>query len=196
MEEVMDFDQFIANYVPEKPEYEAIYNGEGIVVSICPKGISNHIENRVSIDIDIVDQIHAGTLQLHNCFIDLDSKEIEITRQEYLKKIDDIFHRIPEKKFIDPNLIPDIKILYSKKTKKVKFSMTEKLKGKKIRWSGDTVLRFYFTDYNDPHKIVKKIEFTIDQLHKKNLTFDFDLDKRFSVFTRRLLKNYVLDIKS
>jgi hypothetical protein len=196
MEEVIDFDKFISNYVPPKPEYEAIYNDEGIVISICPKGVSDHLSNRVSIDIDIVEQIHAGTLHLHNCFIDLDSGEIEITRQEYLKKIDDIFHRIPEKKFIDTESVADVKILYSKKTKKVKFFMTEKLKGKKIRWAGDTVLTFYFTEYNDPHKIIEKIEFTIDQLHKKNLTFNFDLDRRFSVFTRRLLKNYVLDIKS
>jgi len=195
MEKIIDFDQFIANYVPEKPEFEAIYNNEGVVISICPKGVSNHIENRVSIDIDVVEQVHAGTLQLHNCFVDLNSGELEITREEYLKKIDDIFHRIPEKKFVDSSIMADIEILYIEKLKEIKFSMSERFKSKKIHWSGDTVLRFYFTEYNDPHIIFKKIEITIDELYKNDLKFDLDLDKRFSVFTRRLLKNYILDIK-
>jgi hypothetical protein len=195
MEEVIDFDKFISNYVPKKPEYEAIYNNEGVVISICPKGVSNHIENRVSIDIDIVEQIHSGTLQLHNCFIDIGSGELEITREEYLKKIDDIFHRVPEKKFVDKSVMADIEILYIKKTKEINFSMSGKFKKKKIRWAGDTILRFYFTEYNDPHIIFKKIEITIDELYKNDLKFKADLDRKFSVFTRRLLKNYILDIK-
>lgn len=195
MEEIIDFDTFIANYIPKSPEYEAIYNEEGIIISICPKGVSDQIVNKVPIDLEIVEQIHAGQLQLHNCFIDLDSGSIEITRQEYLKKIDDIFHRIPEKKFVDGSISNDIEIFYLKKTKQINFMMSKKLKEKKIRWSGDTVLCFYCTAYNDPHLMLEKIEITIDELYKSDKILQVELPEKFSIFTRRLLKNYVMEIR-
>ena len=97
MEKVTDFDTFIANYIPLKPEYEAIYNEQGLVTSILPKGMADHTLNKIPIDDEIVEQIHAGNLHLHNCFVDMESGDLEIIRQEYLKKIDDIFHRIPRK---------------------------------------------------------------------------------------------------
>lgn len=195
MEEVTDFDTFIANYVPQKPEYEAIYNDQGLVISISPKGVSDGISNRIAIDAEIVEQIHSGKLHLHNCFVDMESGDLEITRQEYLKKIDDIFHRIPEKKFVEKSISHDILLEYRKKTSKIKFSMSKALKKKKIRWSGDTILNFYITKYNDPHRIIKKFEMTIDDLYKSDISFHLDIEDRFSVFTRRILKNYVIEYK-
>lgn len=195
MEEIVDFDTFIAKYVPRRPEYEAIYNEQGVVISISPKGVSEHITNKVSIDNEIVEQINSGQLQLHHCFIDMESGDLEITRQEYLKKIDDIFHRIPEKQFVEEFIPQDIEIIYNKKNKKINFSMAERLKSKKIRWAGDTILCFYVTMYNDPHLILEKFEMTIDELYKKDISFDLSIDHRFSVFTRRILKNYVIDLQ-
>ena len=195
MEKVTDFDTFIANYIPQKPEYEAIYNEQGMVISISPKGMSNNISNKIPIDDEIVEQIHAGNLHLHNCFVDMESGDLEITRQEYLKKIDDIFHRIPEKKFVGKSISQDIMVVFRKKTSKIKFSMSKTLKSKKIRWAGDTMLSFYITDYNDPHRIIEKIEMTIDDLYKSDVSFDLAIENRFSVFTRRILKNYVIEYK-
>jgi hypothetical protein len=195
MEEVIDFDKFISSYIPKAPEYEAIYNSDGVVISICPKGVSDHLPNKVPIDIEIVEQIHSGTLHLHNCFIDLESHEIEIIRQEYLKKIDDIFHRIPEKKYLEDTSTYDIEIIYKKQDKIITFCMSEKLKNKKIRWSGDTKLNFYITSYNDPHILIEKIDITIDELYQSNINVSLDIDQRFSIFTKRLLKNYVVDFQ-
>jgi hypothetical protein len=195
MEKVTDFDSFIANYIPQKPEYEAIYNEQGLVISISPKGMSDNISNKISIDDEIVEQIHAGNLHLHNCFVDMESGDLEIIRQEYLKKIDDIFHRIPEKKFVEKSISHDILVVFRKKSSKIKFSMSKTLKSKKIRWAGDTVLSFYVTDYNDPHRIIEKIEMTIDDLYKSDVSFDLAIGNRFSVFTRRILKNYVIEYK-
>ena len=195
MEKVTDFDTFIANYIPQKPEYEAIYNEQGMVISISPKGMSNNISNKIPIDDEIVEQIHAGNLHLHNCFVDMESGDLEITRQEYLKKIDDIFHRIPEKKFVGKSISQDIMVVFRKKTSKIKFSMSKTLKSKRIRWAGDTMLSFYITDYNDPHRIIEKIEMTIDDLYKSDVSFDLAIENRFSVFTRRILKNYVIEYK-
>ena len=195
MEKVTDFDTFIANYIPQKPEYEAIYNEQGMVISISPKGMSNNISNKIPIDDEIVEQIHAGNLHLHNCFVDMESGDLEITRQEYLKKIDDIFHRIPEKKFVGKSISQDIMVVFRKKTSKIKFSMSKTLKSKKIRWAGDTMLSFYITDYNDPHRIIEKIEMTIDDLYKSDVSFELAIENRFSVFTRRILKNYVIEYK-
>lgn len=195
MEEIVDFDTFIKNYVPPSPQYEAIYDDDGIVISICPKGISEHIKNKVDIDLEIVEQVHNGNLNLHNCFVDLNSGIIEITRQEYLKKIDDIFHRIPEKKFFDKSVSADIEITYSTKLNNLKFSMSKNIKTKKIRWTGDTILNFYITAYNDPHIIFQKINLTIDDLYQSEVIIPIYIEERFSIFTRRLLKNYVLDIR-
>jgi len=195
MEEIIEFDTFIKNYVPPTPRYEAIYNDDGIVISICPKGISDHVKNKIDIDLEIVEQIHSGNLQLNNCFVDLNSGSIEITRQEYLKKIDDLFHRIPEKKFVGKQILPDVEITYSKKAGTLTFSMSENIKSKKIRWAGDTILNFYVTNYNDPHVILQKINLTIDELYKSDAVIQIDVEERFSIFTIRLLKNYVLNIK-
>ena len=195
MEKVTDLDTFIDNYIPQKPEYDAIYNEQGMVISISPKGMSNNISNKIPIDDEIVEQIHAGNLHLHNCFVDMESGDLEITRQEYLKKIDDIFHRIPEKKFVGKSISQDIMVVFRKKTSKIKFSMSKTLKSKKIRWAGDTMLSFYITDYNDPHRIIEKIEMTIDDLYKSDVSFDLAIENRFSVFTRRILKNYVIEYK-
>ena len=195
MEKVTDFDTFIANYIPLKPEYEAIYNEQGLVTSISPKGMSDHTLNKIPIDDEIVEQIHAGNLHLHNCFVDMESGDLEIIRQEYLKKIDDIFHRIPEKKFVEKSMAHDILVVFRKKSSKIKFSMSKTLKSKKIRWAGDTVLRFYITGYNDPHRIIEKIETTIDDLYKADISFDLNVENRFSVFTRRILKNYIIEYK-
>lgn len=189
MEEVMDFDQFIANYIPQKVEYEAIYNEDGIVIKVCPKGTSDAAEKKVPIDIEIVEQINEGKLQLHNCFVDIESGEIEIIKKQYLKKIDDLFHRIPDIEY-SPKMIPDIELVYDSAKNLILFSMMENLRTKKIRWSGDTVLVFYFTGYNDPHTVFKKVEFTIDELYKDDLSFQLNTEKKFSVFTRRIFKNY------
>lgn len=185
----MDFDQFIANYVPQKVEYEAIYNEDGVVIKVCPKGTAEATENKVPVDLEIVEQINEGKLQLQNCFVDLESGEIEIIKLQYLKKIDDLFHRIPDIEY-SPEGIFDIELTYNSNKNEVLFSMMENLRTKKIRWSGDTVLTFYFTRYNDPHAVFKKIEFTIDELYEDDLTFDLNTAENFSVFTRRIFKNY------
>ena len=57
-------------------------------------------------------------------------------------------------------------------------------------------MTFYITKYNDPHWILHTIDVTIEELVGKSKTFkQMDLPEKFSVFTRRLLKNYVLEIK-
>jgi hypothetical protein len=62
-------------------------------------------------------------------------------------------------------------------------------------WSADTPMAYYLTDYNDPNIVHKIINTTIsDILSNSAVVEDIDLPKRFSVYTKRLFKNYVLEI--
>ena len=102
----------------------------------------------------------------------------------------------------------DIHIAYSK-SKQFCFSLAEDLGGtktnpeldnkkRKLVWAGDTLMNFYITDYNDPNILYQTIQIPILELEGKNVTVDqlTTVPKEFSVYTRRLFKNYVLEYES
>ena len=70
------------------------------------------------------------------------------------------------------------------------------MKKKNITWSGDTEMRFLLTDYNDPNCIYDTISLKISDLLEKSKKFtNLSLPPKFSVYTRRIFKNYLIDIK-
>jgi hypothetical protein len=67
---------------------------------------------------------------------------------------------------------------------------------RKIYWDGETVMNFLITDYNDPNILHKMISLKISDLIAASKTFrSLDLPETFSVYTRRIFKNYVIEIK-
>ena len=67
---------------------------------------------------------------------------------------------------------------------------------KTIKWVGTTDMNFLITSYNDPNVIYDMFTIQIQDIVGKAVTFKgFDLPEKFSVYTRRLFKNYIIEHK-
>jgi hypothetical protein len=193
------------DFITFETQYLAVYDPESYqVITVGPSSAFNDEKHKVLIDEALALNIIEGNIRLTNCYIDIDSKTLELTEKKYINKIDDVLHRITEKKWIK-NKFPEIYLTYHKKNNSLKIQMTSIYSGtkkvslnlkRKILWSGDTIMDFYITDYNDPHTLYIVLSFTINDLIGKTKEFkNLDLPKKFSVYTRRIFKGYVLEIK-
>lgn len=203
--EQIDFDEWLKNFTPAKPKYFAVYDSDsGAVISICPESGLADKTNTIEIDDETAQLITEGKLSLGNCFVDFDSGEFQIAEIKVLTKIDDILHRIIEKKWSSFDSEEDFFITYNKEKKTLKFELSSKYNGtrvsssqskRKIRWDGSTVMTFLITDYNDPNYIHQSIKIKIDDLINNHKEFTInDAPERFSVYTKRLFPNYVMDV--
>jgi len=113
-------------------------------------------------------------------------------------------HRIPDIKYSEEPK-SDVHLTYNSKNKYLKIQLstdyggTKKHKGstgtRKIIWDGSTDMDFLITDYNDPNLIFEMFSVKLNELVGHNVTIkNIDYD-RFSVYTRRLFKNYVIEYK-
>lgn len=192
MEQIIDFDTWIKNYVPPQIKYYAVYDPEtGEVKGVYPDTAASDIEHKIEIDNELAEDIQNGLVRMNTCFVDLDSEKIEIIEKHSLRKIDDILHRIIDKQY-SKNVDVDISIVYNSNLKRIIIEMSEVLKNKKLKFDGETIIQFLITDYNDPHYIYETISFKLKDLKKYPQSIPFTAPvKRFSVFTNRLFKNYV-----
>lgn len=197
-EEEFDFE------FPTIPEvkYSAVFDKDtGKIVSIGPSyGVAG--ENIIDIEKELAEDILTGTVNIHDCFLDFYENKVEVKQVLTLYKIDDVLHRIVEKQYSDA-VHPDISVRYNKKQITIELSdrfygtlkSSKNVKKQKVIWSGDTELIFYITDYNDPHVIHDIISITLDNITEKKYTKKIKLPEKFSIFTRRLFKKYVMEIK-
>jgi hypothetical protein len=177
MEEVIDFDQWITNYTPPVIEFVAVYDPyTGAVTSVGPSHAFESAEYKIVIDSTIAEEIINAEIQIHHCFVDINSKELE-----------------------------DVYITYKVKNKTLTIELAKELGGTKkssgkinkrnIIWDGTTKMDFMITDYNDPNVLFEMFSVTINELvGQSKIIKDIDYDK-FSVYTRRLFKNYVIEYK-
>jgi hypothetical protein len=121
-----------------------------------------------------------------------------------VSKIDDVLHRIVDSQWSEIDK-PDVFITYKDNT--LTFQLTEELHGtyildeqfqpvkkRKVRWDGDTELNFFVTEYNDPNILHKSIVMTLSDIVEKDYVVELsDLPEKFSVYTRRIFKNYVIN---
>lgn len=194
MEEIIDFDEWIKNFAPTEPEYYAIYDIDtGAVTGIYPEHSSREIENRIKIERELAESIFEGKVMMTNCFIDLTSDTLEVIQTHTLRKIDDILHRIINKEFSSIT-DPDIMITHTVEQGMIKFQISENIMNKKIKWSGDTEMRFLVCSYNDPHKILEIIKFRLDEMTDAIIEYKLiTSDINFSLFTTRIFKKYLLE---
>jgi hypothetical protein len=206
MEEILDFDDYIKNQTRPDTVYWAVYSpSTGEIQGIYPNNSADDFSNKLQISKDLAESIIEGKVQLTSCFVNVTSSELEIIQSQSLRKIDDVLHRVIDKKW-SPIKDADIFIEYFQEKKNLKVSMTERFYGtrkskkliskRKIEWKGSTELLLLVTDYNDPNVLYYMLSLTVNDLIGKNITFNnIEVSKKFSIYTRRVFKNYILDIK-
>ena len=121
MEEVIDFDSWLQNYTPPEVEFWAIYDPKtSAVVGIYPAPAANDKQFKIKIERDLAEDIQNGIIRMSSCFVDLDSESIEIVEKHSLTKIDDILHRVIDRKYLTVQ-DTDIVIQYNESENKLIF---------------------------------------------------------------------------
>jgi hypothetical protein len=69
------------------------------------------------------------------------------------------------------------------------------LKKRNIVWDGDTEMLFFITDYNDPNVLYETVSVKINELIGQSKIIPMIHFDNFSIYTRRIFKRYVLEIK-
>lgn len=205
MEKLIDFDTWYADFKPPPIEYVAVFNpNTGSVISVGPSHAFKDEKHKIPVDQELAESIINAEIKINSCIVDINSNTIEIAEIKNVYKIDDVLHRIIS---VDYSNIkkPDIYLNYDSKKKSLKIELSKEYGGtfnpksyfkkRNIIWDGDTKMDFFITDYNDPHVHFQTISVKINELIGKSLTVKFINYDNFSVYTRRLFKNYVIKYK-
>ena len=188
-------------------EYVAAFDLEsGKVTGVGPSYAFNDKPHKIPIDKETAELILEGKIQVHNCFVDTAASKLEIAEVKSMVKIDDVLHRIIEARWADIEN-PEVTLSYNRKEKTLTLELTEAYYGtkpvpekfhpfskRKVIWSGDTMMNLLITEYNDPNIMYKMISLSVSELIENKKVFtDLDLPDRFSIYTRRIFKTYVLE---
>ena len=194
MEEIIDFDSWLQQYTTPQVEYWAIFEPTtGEVTGIYPDLAAYDKQYKIKIDRDLAEDIHNGIIQMNSCFVDMDSETVELITKQSIIKIDDVLHRVIDKQYV-PDQKNDIIIQYNELENKIIFVLGSLIKPIKIQWCGSTEMQFFITGYNDPHDLYQTIVFHLKDLKQSSKEFIYTgSHNRFSIFTRRILKNYVFE---
>ena len=198
-------EEILQHYEDQKDKYCASYDPEtGKIISVGPSLAFQSTKYKIDLEKELAEDVLTGKIRIANCFLDVTTGSLEIIETRSIRKIDDVLHRVPLYDFVEDKSV-DLFVTYIKKTQQIKFELSNELGGTKktgsekkriIHWSGDTVMNFYITKYNDPHWIFHEFDVKINELRRKTKKFKLEsVPDKFSVFTRRILKNYTLEIK-
>jgi hypothetical protein len=205
MEEIIDFDNWLANFKLPPVKFVAVFNPDtGAVISVGPSHAFKDQKHKISIDKELAESIINAEIKINNCIVDINSNTLEVAEIKNTYKIDDVLHRIISKKDSEIKN-PDIYIKYDSKLNTFKIEMSSEfggtrkaragIKKRNIVWDGDTEMQFFITEYNDPNLLFETVSVTINHLSGNyKLIKGFNYPK-FSVYTRRLFKNYVIEYK-
>jgi hypothetical protein len=207
MEEMIDLDVFMEGLKLPPPSYVAVFDIEtGAVISVGPSYAFPDEKYVFPLDDETALSIIEGGTKIHTCFVDLASNTLELSEVKTVSKIDDVLHRIVDKQWSDVEK-PDIYVTYSLEANSLTFQLTEELYGtykldeqfqparkRKVLWDGETQMHFFVTEYNDPNILYKAIVITLAELTDESLTIELpSLPEKFSLYTRRIFKNYVIE---
>lgn len=206
-----DFDEWLKNYKPEPVVYNAAFDPKsGKITSIGPEHTINKTkyDNIIEVDADLAEKIINGDIRMSKCFVDPHEGKLEIVEVKDLYKIDDLLHRIIVKEYSEVKK-PDIHLTHYSQEKKMVIELSEEYGGtykqaeefqpvtkRKMFWDGYTELEFTVTEYNDPNIIRDNFVIKVKDLVDNKVELkDLDIPKYFSVYTRRLFKNYMIEEK-
>lgn len=199
----IDFDEWIKSFSISEIKFFAVFDPTTFAVTgVYPQHALPDTKNCTEIDRETADLINEGKLQLTSCFVDASSGKFEISEMTNLSKIDDVLHRVIDKQWATDDDF-DVYILHDTSKKSLTFELSSKYRGTRksvsdvkrtVRWASGTVMSFLVTDYNDPNIVRTSIKFPIDELINNQKTIEcVDLDRKFSIYTRRLFPSYVLE---
>lgn len=189
--------------------YLAVFDPDtGDVLSVGPDHAFADKKNIIKIEKDIAEMVIEGEINICNCAVDVRNLTFELLEKKVVNKIDDILHRVIDKNWTSIDN-PDIYITVDTLQSTITIELTEEFNGtfilpekyqpvnrRHIIWDGDTALNFYITEYNDPNILYSSITILLKDLVGSKITKSCEtLPKKFSIYTRRVLKNYVLEIK-
>jgi hypothetical protein len=205
MEKILDFDQWYLNWTPPVVEYVAVFDSQtGAVLSVGPSHAFVDEKYKVPIDKETAESIISAEIKIDSCVIDINSNKLEVAEIRSVFKLDNVLHRIVSLEYTDQKN-SDIYLTYNSKNKSLKIELSTEFGGTKVPvipvkerrivWDGDTEMNFFITDYNDPNVLFEIISVRIKDLVGKAKTFKNIEYKKFSVYTRRLFKNYVITYK-
>ena len=200
MEEIIDL---FADIVLPPIEYSAAYDpATGIISRI---GLSSVLANdtyKVKMDKELAERVLEGKVPLSHCYVNIDSMTVEISEIKSIFKVDDSLHRIIDQEYAITDK-QDIKLTYNKKdsTMTICFASESPLMEidengtkKKLHWRGDADMIFYVTAYNDPNILYDKFNFKLNDIINNSPTVKLDnIPDRFSVYTNRIFRNYVIE---
>lgn len=191
-QELMDFDKWLELQHSTELEYFAIYDSDGAIKSVGPSHAIT-VENKIKIDEDIALSILEGRESVFSYRVDIPTKLL-VKKNSFsmhtLTKIDDVLHRVIERKW-SKIAEPDISIFYDIDKNQLKFSMNKKYKNS--IWEGETEMNFLITDYNDPNILFQMITFRVGDIANNDVIYTIDIRSKFSVYTRRIFDQYVID---
>jgi hypothetical protein len=195
-QELMDFDEWISLPANQTIEYYVTFKEDGSLLGVYPSHAIGDVQNKIKIDEDIAIAISNGVENLFSYKVDIPTRTLlKINRfsMHNLIKIDDVLHRIIDKKWSNIN-DPDIIVNYSSDNNLLNFSMSSRY-SKNIVWDGDTVMIFLITEYNDPNALIEMISIRVGDITENTKSFQLTLPNKFSVYTRRIFDKYVFEIK-
>ena len=197
----------LENSVPVEVKYSAVFDPRtGKVTSVGPSTAFVDETNKIEIDADVAESIIEGKIRISSCVIDLKNNKLEIAEVKTVFRIDDVLHRVSRKEWTDVDC-PDVYITCNPKTQTMCVELTEEFYGtyrlpeeyqpvtkRNVLWDGETVMNFFITDYNDPNILYNMLSLKISELEGASKVFrNIDFPKKFSVYTRRIFKNYVME---
>jgi hypothetical protein len=205
MEEIEFLDTAVIKEVVYMAEFDPV---SGKILSVGPSTAFINTPNTMKIDQGTAEKIIEGEINIFNCAVDVRDMTFELIEKQTIVKMDDVLHRIMHKKWtiIDK---PDIHLTVDTENGVIVVELTEEFYGtyrlsekyqpvikRKVIWDGDTVLNFYITAYNDPNILYSQYSILLKDLVGTEVEIKCgQLPEKFSIYTRRILKNYVLDIK-
>jgi hypothetical protein len=193
-QELMDFDEWIKLPVNQTIEYYATFKDDGALIGVYPSHAVADISNKIKIDDEVATLITTGAENLFSYRVDIPTKKLVKLNKfstHSLIKIDDILHRVIDKKWSNIQ-DPDITILHNVKHNTLTFSMSDKYSNN-IIWDGATEMIFLVTDYNDPNVLIHMLSIRAGDITENTKSFALDLPTRFSVYTRRIFDKYLFE---
>ena len=191
----MDFDEWIKLPVNQTIDYYATFRDDGSLLGVYPSHALGDAKNKIKIDDEeIVESITSGKENLFSYKVDIPTRKLlKINKfsTHNLIKIDDVLHRIVDKKWSNIE-DPDIIVSYNRKNSSLSFSMSQRYSSNVI-WDGDTEMIFLITDYNDPNALMEMISIRAGDITENTKSFHIELPKKFSVYTRRIFDKYVFE---